>query len=81
MTMTQSERLEVNEPGLRKAMGAPQFDRLCDLKLNRQKLEVAIAEGRVDPMVVSAHTTRKANSPYIRMSALTERTPQTDQEL
>jgi nitrogen regulatory protein PII len=70
VTTVQGERLEVNEPGLRKAITAAVFDKLCDLKLNRTKLEVAVAEGRVDPVVVATHTTKKLNKPFIKLSAV-----------
>lgn len=65
-----SERLSVNEQSLRKAITAPVFDKLCDLKLNRQKLELAIAEGRVDPVVVATYTTKTENRPYLRVTMI-----------
>ena len=75
ITFVQAERLEINESGLRKAIGAVVFDKLCDLKLNRSKLELAVAEGRVDPAVVGLHSQRKLNRPSFRFSELTGFTP------
>lgn len=70
LTAVYGERLEVNEPSLRKALTAPVFDKLCDLKLNRTKLELAIAEGRVDPVVVAGHTTHRSNKPFVRLTEI-----------
>jgi len=68
VTVVQAERLDVNEAGLRKALGAGVYDKLCDLKLNRQKLEVAVAEGRVDPVVVATHASKRLLTPYVKLS-------------
>jgi hypothetical protein len=70
VTISQSERLVVNEAQLRKAISAPVYDRLCDLKLNRLKLEEAIAEGRVDPVVVASHTEKVTNKPSARVTLI-----------
>lgn len=70
VTSVQGERLDIDETGLRKALTAPIFDKLCDLKLNRTKLEVAIAEGRVDPVVVATHTSKHLNKPYPKLTVL-----------
>jgi hypothetical protein len=70
LTAVYGERLEVNEPSLRKALTAPVFDRLCELKLNRSKLEMAIAEGRVDPVVVASHTFHRPNKPYVKLTEI-----------
>lgn len=70
VTSVQGERLVVHEDGLRKAITAPVFDRLCNLKLDRTKLEIAIAEGRVDPVVVASHTTKHQNKPYIKLTQI-----------
>jgi hypothetical protein len=68
VTAVRGERLEINEEGLRKAVTAPVFDKLCDLKLNRNKLETAIAEGRVDPVLVASFVTHKESTPYVRLT-------------
>lgn len=70
VTSSQGERLVVNESQLRKAISAPVYDKLCDLKLNRLKLEEAIAEGRVDPVVVASHTEKVTNKPSVRVTLI-----------
>jgi hypothetical protein len=68
VTHVANERIEVDETGLRKAISAPVFDKLCDLKLNRTKLEIAIAEGRVDPVVVASNSKRTTSKAYPKLS-------------
>jgi hypothetical protein len=68
ITEVAPERIEVDEHGLRKALTAPVYDKLCDLKLNRNKLELAIAEGRVDPVLVSQYTTKVFTKSYPRLT-------------
>ena len=70
VTTVQNERLNIDEPGLRKALSAPVFDKLCLLKLDRTKLELAIAEGRIDPIVVASHTSHQQNRPYVKLSLI-----------
>jgi hypothetical protein len=70
LTAVQGERLDVDEPGLRKALSAPVYDKLCALKLDRTKLELAIADGRIDPIVVASHTHHRQNRPYVKLSVV-----------
>jgi hypothetical protein len=71
-TLVESKTLEVNEPGLRKALSAPVFDRLCDLRLNRRKLEKAVAEELIDARVVAIYTSEVPKTPYVRFSKVVE---------
>lgn len=68
VAVVQSETMSFNETSLRKALSAPVFDKLCDLKINRNKLEEAIAEGRVDPVVVATYTTVTPRKPYVKLT-------------
>lgn len=68
VTSVTGERLSIDEPGLRKALSAPVFDKLCQLKLDRTKLELALAEGRIDPLVVAQHTSHLQNRPHVRLT-------------
>jgi hypothetical protein len=70
VTMVAGERLEIDEGGLRKDLSAPVFDKLCNLKIDRTKLELAIAEGRVDPVVVASHTTHRHNRPFVKLTVV-----------
>jgi len=70
VTVVESETMDFNERSLRKALSAPVYDKLCDLKLNRQKLEEAIADGRVDPVVVASNTTVTKRKPYVRVTPI-----------
>lgn len=70
VALVQSERMGFNEPSLRKALSAPVYDKLCDLKLNRNKLEEAIADGRVDPVVVAINTVVTKNKPFVKLTPI-----------
>ena len=70
VSVVQSEVLEFNETSLRKALSAPVYDKLCDLKLNRLKLEEAVADGRVDPVVVATYTTVTPRKPYVKFNTV-----------
>lgn len=78
VTSVQTETLTINEPGLRKALTAPVFDKLCNLKLDRTKLEIAIADGRVDPVVVASHTTKTLRKPFVKISLVQGVEPNAD---
>lgn len=70
VSVVQSETMEFNETSLRKALSAPVYDKLCDLKLNRLKLEEAVADGRVDPVVVATYTTVTPRKPWVKVSTI-----------
>ena len=66
LTSVQGERLSIDEPGLRKALSAPVFDRLCNLRLDRTKLELSIAEGGVDPVTGRQRTPSTSSNKAVR---------------
>ena len=70
VSVVQNQRLEFNEQSLRKALTAPVFDKLCDLKLNRLKLEEAVADGRVDPVTVATYSTVKPSKVYVKLTQI-----------
>ena len=66
VTYVQSERVTVDEVGLRKSLGGKIFDSLTDKKLNRKKLEAALDNGDVDVERVSPYVSSQSGSAYIR---------------
>lgn len=68
VTYVQTKSYEVDEKGLRKALTAKVFDKYTVKKLERAKLEKAIDDGEVDPMVVARFVAEKPNKPYLRYS-------------
>lgn len=68
VTYVKSERSVIDEKGLRKALTAKVFDKYIEKKLNRKKLEEAMNEGVVDPMVVAQHVTTVPGKAYLRFT-------------
>ena len=66
VTYVQGERTVIDEKGLRKALTAKVFDKYTDKKLNRKKMEEAMSEGVIDPMVVAQHVSSQPASAYLR---------------
>jgi len=66
VTYVRGERSVIDEKGLRKALTAKVFDKFTEKKLIRKKLEEAMNEGLVDPMVVAQHVTTQPTSGYLR---------------
>src|SRR5690242_7457202 len=52
VTYVQNVRNVIDEPGLKKAMGAVAFRKVCKQVIDRKLLEGALEEGTADPMVV-----------------------------
>lgn len=63
-----SERVVVNESGLKKALGAVKFNKLTDRKLNRAKLNAAVAAGEVDPVLVAQNSDIKETSAWVSVN-------------
>lgn len=63
-----SERVVVNESGLKKALGAVKFNKLTDRKLNRAKLNAAVAAGEVDPVLVAQNSNIKETSAWVSVN-------------
>lgn len=68
VTLVRSETTEINEMGLKKALGAKKFNKLTDRKLNRQKLEKAMASGEVNAVIVAQNSAFSSRNPYIRLT-------------
>ena len=68
VTYVQARTTVINELSLRKAMGAANFDKYTTKKLDRRKLEAAMEEGKVDPVVVSMHAEEKLSRPFLKFS-------------
>ena len=68
-TMVASERTVIDEDGLKKGMGAKAWNKFTIRKLDRSKLERAISDGSVDPVLVARHSVVKRDTPHIRISS------------
>lgn len=66
VTYVQGERSVIDEKGLRRALTAKVFDKYTDKKLNRKKMEAAMGEGVIDPMVVAKFVSTQPASAYLR---------------
>lgn len=67
-TLVQAERTKINEAGLKKALGARNFNKLTVAKLDQMKLRAAIDNGEIDPIVVGQYSEVVLNKPSIRMT-------------
>jgi hypothetical protein len=71
-TVVQAEQVKIDEPGLRKALGAKVYDDLCVKKIDKNKLREAVTEKKVDAVVVAQHTEVSLGSAYIKFSETKE---------
>lgn len=60
--------LDIDEVKLRKRLGAKVYDGLCTSKLDRSKLEDAVARGEVDPVAVAACSTERPKKKFIKLT-------------
>lgn len=67
-TLMKQSEYRFDEPGLKKALGARVWNKLTVAKLDKKKLEAAMANGDVDPVVVAAYAAEKESAPYIRLT-------------
>lgn len=67
-TIVSPERVDIDEKGLAKEIGATAFRKVSDLKVNRKKLEEALASGELSAEVVGKHLHTKDARPYIRFT-------------
>lgn len=65
-TIVAGERIITDEPALKKRLGASMWDRVTVKKLDKTKLEDAIAQGEVDATVVAACCEAIPNKVFIR---------------
>lgn len=68
VTYVQSERVKIDEKGLRKALTAKIFDKYTKKSLDRKAMEDAMSAGDVDPMIVAKYITTEKSSPSLRLS-------------
>lgn len=68
VTYVQGETTQVDEAGLRKALGAVTFRKYTVQKLDRKKLEDAMDSGDVDPIVVGQFVSVKPSKPFLRFT-------------
>ncbi len=67
-TYVQAIRTQVNEEGLKKAIGAVRFRKVSKQVLDKRLLEEALEAGTIDPVVVGQFVTEVPNRPSIRLS-------------
>ena len=65
-TYVRNTQTKVNEDQLKEQLGEEKYAELCDLKLNKKKLEEAANTGEVPLTVVAAVVTEVPGKPYIR---------------
>lgn len=69
-TIVQAERTKIDEVSLKKAIGARAFNKLATAKLDQNKVKQALAEGALDPVLLSQHSENVLNKPSIRISEI-----------
>lgn len=67
-TYVTKEVTKIDEKGLRKELTARVFDKFTEKKLSRSKLEAAMQNGTIDPMIVSKHVEIGTGQPYLRIT-------------
>jgi len=68
LTYVGGHTTQIDEIGLRKAMGARNFDRYTHKVLDRRAMERAMDTGEVDSVTVSRFVTLKPKKPYLKYS-------------
>jgi hypothetical protein len=69
-TIVAAERTVIDEDGLKKGLGAKAWNKFTIRKLDRSKLEAALNDGSVDPVLVARHSVVKKDTPHIRISSV-----------
>ena len=67
-TYTQQTTVKVDEKGLKKALGAPVFNKFTKRVLDRRALEAALDKGSVSPVKVTPFITATKSDPFIRFT-------------
>lgn len=67
-TKVQGVRIVIDEPSLKKKLGAKVWEHVTTRVLDKKKLEATIEMGEVDAMKVAECTTEVPNRPYIKLS-------------
>lgn len=68
LTYVRGSTTRIDEVGLRKAMGARNFDRYTRKTLDRRAMEKAMGAGEVDTVTVSRFVTVVPKKPYLNHS-------------
>jgi len=80
LTYVRGVTTKIDEVGLRKALGARNFDRYTRRVLDRQAMEKAMSAGEVDTVTVSRFVTNIPKKAYLNHSAKTEGQQTEEQE-
>lgn len=67
-TLIEVSRIVINEPALKKKIGAEMWNKVTKRVLDKPKLEAAMALGEVDPNTVASVSEEVPNKPYIRLN-------------
>lgn len=67
-SLVEGTRVIINEPSLKKALGAAKWAKVVKQVLDKERLEAAITMGEVDPNVVAQNSEELPNKPYIRIT-------------
>lgn len=67
-TMVQTTTYAFDESGLRKSLGVRVYNKLTTAKLDKKKLEKAVEDGQLDPVIVAQYATEKEGAPFIRFT-------------
>lgn len=67
-TFVQNMRTVIDEPGLKKAMGAVAFRKVTKQVIDRKKLEAAMESGTADPLIVGQYVKEEPSSPFVRFT-------------
>jgi hypothetical protein len=68
VTYVQGYSTKINEDGLKKALGAARWVKVTKMVVDKSKLETAMSNGLIDPIVVGQHVTQSPNKPYLRIT-------------
>jgi hypothetical protein len=68
VTFVQNIRNVIDEPGLKKAMGAVAFRKVCKQSIDRKLLEEALEKGTADPMVVGQFVKEVPSEPFLKFT-------------
>lgn len=68
VTYVQNMRTEIDEKGLKKAMGAVKFRKICKQVVDRKVLESALDTGEVDPNIVGQYVKEVPSAPFLRFT-------------
>jgi hypothetical protein len=71
VTVVAAESTSVDSEGLKKAMGAVAYRKVCKSRVDTKLLETAIRDGVVSAETVASYVTIKNNTPYVRVTTVT----------